>query len=52
MTSHERTDGQLQILHLERLARTVLDQLASKGGHILHKVLGDVLEDLRQAPAV
>ena len=41
-----RTDGQLQVLDLERVALAMLDQLASKGGDVLDKVLRDVLQHL------
>ena len=43
----ERTDGQLQVLDLERCPLPVLDELARKGSDVLDKVLGDVLQHLR-----
>ena len=41
-----RTKCQLQVLGLQRVALAMLDQLAGKCRHVLHKVLGDVLQHL------
>ena len=45
-----RTEGQLHVLGLERLATPVFDQLTRECSYVFNKVVCHILQDLSEVP--